>query len=145
MGKAYSHAPRTFIFAACIVVNLAGCVICNFVIVFHLVGNFSNARASDRPHVVIPPIYPFTRFAIIRGPSKISRIDVCGQSFLKPVHLVRAHEVHLARQAGLIACTAQVVCIGRDGRDEFSRIIINASVRWQLPRHECSTPRSTQG
>ncbi len=114
VGKADRQAPWPVVMAACKIIDLAGRIIRDLVIIFHLVGNFGHARTGDRAHVVIPPFDPFARLAVIGGPAEIGGIDIGGQALFEPVQLVRADKMHLARQTGLIARAAQVVRIGRD-------------------------------
>ncbi|OIQ73123.1 hypothetical protein GALL_452420 [mine drainage metagenome] len=102
-------------------------------------------RAGDRAEVVIPPVDPLARFAVIGGPAEIGGVDVGGEAFLEPVHLVGADKVHLARQRGAVTRAAQVVGIGRDVRGELCRVVIDAGARGQLARHEAGAARRTQG
>ena len=106
MREAHGHAPGPIILAARIVVNLTRRMIGNLVVVFHLVGDFGHARACDRPHVVIPPLDPLARFAIIRGPAEIRWVNIRCHAFFKPMQLIRPDKMHLAAQAGLIARTS---------------------------------------
>ena len=145
VGKADGKAPRALILAAGIVIDLARGVIGDLIVVFHLVGNLGHACTGDGPHVVIPPIDPLTRPAVIGGPAEIGGVDVGGQAFLEPVQLIGANEMHLARQAGLIARAAQVVRIGRDGRGEFGGVVIDAGCAGQLARHETGPSGRAKG
>ena len=94
------------------VIDLAGGVIGDLVVIFHLVGNLGHPGTRHRAEVVIPPVDPLARLAVIRRPAEIGGVDIGGQAFLEPVHLVGADEMHLARQAGLITRAAQVMRIG---------------------------------
>ena len=96
MRKTDGQTPWAGIAAARQVIKFAGRVIGDLVVIFHLIGNLGHACASDRAHIVIPPIDPFTGFAVIGGPAEIGRIDVSGQTVLEPVHLIRANKVHFS-------------------------------------------------
>ena len=106
MGKADGQTPRAGVMAARQVIELAGRVIGDLIVVFHLVRNFRDASTSDRPHIVVPPVDPLAWFAVIWGPAEIRRVNVCGQTLFKPMQLIRANKVHFARQTGLVASTA---------------------------------------
>ena len=114
------------------------------VVIFHLIGDLGHARAGDGAHIVIPPVDAFTRFAVIRRPAKIGRVDVGGQPFFKPVQLVGADEMHFAGETGLVARAAQVMGKGRDGGGELGGIVINARARRQLPCHEAGPARRAE-
>ena len=144
VGKADGHAPRAVIKATRQVIDLARCLECDGVVIFHLVAYFGHPCARHRPHVVVPPVNAFAGFAIIGGPAEISGIDISGQTFLEPVQLVGADKMHLARQAGVIARTAQVMRIGRHAGRKFSRVVIDARGARQLARHKRRPPRCAQ-
>ena len=144
MRKAGCQAPRTRIKTARQVVNLARRLVGHGVVIFHLVAGFRHARTRDRPHVVIPPVDTFARLAVIRRPAKVGGVDIGGQAFLEPVQLIGADEMHLARQAGLIARTPQMVGVGGHARRELCRVVIDARGRRELPRHERRPPRRAQ-
>ena len=112
MGKADRDTPWTIIGTPRQIVNLARRVIGNFVVIFHLVGDLGHTGPGHRPHVVIPPINPFTGLAIIGGPAEISGINIGGQTLFEPVQLVWSDKMHLARQTGVIPRAAQMVGIG---------------------------------
>jgi len=97
----------------------------NFIIIFHLVADFGDNGPGDRAEIIIPPINAFTRFAIIRCPTKISWINICFGVGLKAVKLIWPYIMHLASQNGVIAMPVQMMRIGRNGRDKFSRIVID--------------------
>ena len=145
MGETDRQAPGPRVMTACQIIDLTGGVIGHLIIIFHLIGNLGHTCAGDRSHIVIPPVNPLTGLAIIRRPAKISRINIGGQTFLKPVHLIGADKMHLTRQTGLITRTAQVVGIGGNIGGKFSRIIINPAARWQKARHETCPSRRAQG
>ena len=69
----------------------------DLVIIFQLIGDLGHARARDGSKIVVPPVDPFPRLAVVRGPAEIGGIDVGGQTLLEAVQLVRADEMHLAR------------------------------------------------
>ena len=126
MGKADGHAPRAVVLAARQIIQLGLGVIGDLIIIFHLVGNLGHTRACDRPHIVIPPVDPLARLAIIGRPAKIGGVDIGGQAVFEPMQLIGADEMHLARQAGVIPRAAQVVGIGGDITAELGRIVIDA-------------------
>ena len=78
MREADRQAPGARIMAPGQIEHLAGCVIGHFIIIFELVGDFGNARAGDRPHVVVPPVDTLIGFAVIRSPAKIGRVNISG-------------------------------------------------------------------
>ena len=122
------------------IIDFAYRFIGNFIIVFHLVRNFGNPCPRHRPHIVIPPIYPLTGLAVIWCPSKIRRIDVCGQTLFKTMKLIWPDKVHLTRKRGLIARTAQMVGIGRQARWKLCCVIVDPCYGRQLTRHKgCAT------
>ncbi len=100
------------------------------VVIFHLVGDLGNARAGDRAKIVIPPVDAFSRLAIVRCPAEIRRVNVRGQALFKAMQLIRADEMHLAGEAGVVTSTAQMMRVGRDIRDKLCRIVIDAGARW---------------
>ena len=114
MGKADRQAPRPHILFARQIIELAGGLIGNFIVIFQLVRGFANTSAGDAAKVVIPPFNPFTRPTIIGGPAKIGRIDIGGQPLFEAMQLVGADKMHLSGQACLVSTTAQVMSIGRD-------------------------------
>ena len=114
MGKADRQAPRPPILFARQIIELAGGMIGNFIVIFQLVRGFANTSAGDAAKVVIPPLNPFTSPAIIRGPAKIGRIDIGGQTLFEAMQLIGPDKMHLSSQACLISTTAQVMGIGRD-------------------------------
>ena len=136
VGEADSQAPRAIIMATGEVIELARCVIGDLIIILHLVGDLRHPSTGDRAHVVIPPVDAFAGFPVVRRPTEVGWIDVRREAFLKPVELVRPDEMHLAREAGLIACTPQVVGVGRDGGGKLRRVVINTCAAGKLARHE---------
>ena len=98
----------------------------DIIVIFQLVGDFGNACAGDRAHVVVPPVDPLARFAVVGRPAEIGGVDVSGHAFLEAVQLVRADKVHLAGQRCLIASTTQVMRVGRDIRGKLGRVVIDA-------------------
>jgi hypothetical protein len=62
----------------------------------------------------------------------------------KPCKLVGADEMHLARQAGLVARAAQVVGEGRNVGGEFGGIVVDPGAARQLPGHEARPPRRAE-
>ncbi len=141
VGEAGGQTPWARIKPAAIFTDFAHRMKPDLVIIFHLVRGLGHTSARDRAHIVIPPIDPLTWFAVIGGPAEIGGIDIGRAAFLKTMHLVRTHEMHLARQAGLIARAAQMMRIGRDIRRELGRVVIDTRDRGQLPRHEPAPPR----
>ena len=129
MGETDRQTPGPRIVAARQVIDLLHAVERDLVIVFHLVGNLGHARARDRSHVVIPPVDPFAGLAIVRRPAEIGGIDVRRQPLLESMQLIRADEMHLARKAGLIARSPQVMGIGGNVGGEFGGIVVNAAAR----------------
>ena len=81
---------------------------------------------------MIPPVDPLARFAVVGGPAEIRGVDVRCQAFLETVQLVGANEMHLARETGLVARTAQVMRVGRGRGAELGRIVVDAGRRRQL-------------
>ena len=144
MGERDGQAPRAGIEAARQVIDLLHRLMRHVVVIFQLVGNLGDTRAGDGTKVVIPPVDPLTRFAIIRGPAKIGGVDVGGQTLFKAVQLVGADKVHLAGQRGLVARATQVMGIGRDIRGELCRVVINPGAARQGARHEGGTGRGAQ-
>lgn len=76
-------------------------------------------RAGDRTEIVVLPVDSLAGLAVVRRPAEIRRIDVGRHAFLEPVQLVGADEMHLARQAGVVARAAEVMGERGDGRREF--------------------------
>jgi hypothetical protein len=85
---------------------------------------------------VIPPIYPLPRFAVIGRPAEICGVNVGGQAFLEPMHLVGADKVHFASEGGLVARAAQVVGVGWDIGREFGGVVVDAGAVGELARHK---------
>ena len=141
VGKADGQAPRARVSPAGEVVKFLAGLMGHVVVVFQLVGDLGHARARHRPQVVIPPVDPFPRFAIVRGPAEIGRVNVGGQAFLKAVKLVGADKMHLAAKGSLVSGAAQVVGIGRDVRGKLGRIVIDARAGGKLPGHEAGPRR----
>ena len=81
----------------------------DLVVIFKLVGDLGHARAGHRAEVVIPPVDAFARLAVVRRPAEIARVDIGGQPLFEAVQLVRANDMHLAREAGVIARAAQMM------------------------------------
>ncbi len=119
------RAPRSVIRLARQLVEFLPGVECYLVVILHLVGDFGNARAGHRAEIVVPPVDPLARLAIVWCPAKIRRVDIRGQALFKAVQLVGTDEMHLAGEAGIIARAAQMVRVGRDIRDEFGCIVID--------------------
>ena len=136
VGEADGEHPGPGVVAAGEVVELGGGVMGDLVVVFHLVGDLCHTRAGDGAEVVVPPVDPLARFAVIRGPAEVGGVDVRGQALLEAVKLVGADEMHLAAERGLVAGAAQVVGVGRQGRGEFGRIVVDAGGGRQPPGHE---------
>ena len=141
MGEADGHAPRATVLAPRQIIKLGACVVGDLVIIFHLVRDFGHARPRDRTHVVIPPVDPLARFAIVGRPTEIGGVDIGGQAVLEPVQLVGTDEMHLAGQAGVISRPPQMVRIGGDVAAELGGVVIDAGARGQLPGHETGPPR----
>ncbi|MNL59078.1 hypothetical protein D3C87_1827750 [compost metagenome] len=55
----------------------------HLVIIFHLIGDFSDTRTGDRAEIVIPPVDPFAGLGIIRRPTEIRRIDIRRQTLFE--------------------------------------------------------------
>ena len=144
VGEADGKAPRAVVLGAGKVIELGAGHVGDLVVILHLVGDLGDAGAGDRAHVVIPPVDAFARFAVIRGPAEIGGVDVGGQAFLKPVHLVGADEMHLAAEAGVITCAAQVVRVGGQIRRKLGGIVVDAGDRRQFARHEARAARCTE-
>ncbi|MNH33843.1 hypothetical protein D3C79_943950 [compost metagenome] len=52
------------------------------------------------------------------------------------MQLVRAAEMHLARQGGAVAEPAQVVCVGRDIGREVGGVVVGADAAGQLAAYQ---------
>ena len=124
VDKTDRQTPWPTVIATHQIIKLAGSVMGNLIIIFQLIGCLANTGARDAAHVVIPPIYAVTGLTIIQCPAEIGRINICGQALFKAMQLIRANEVHLAHETGLITGTAQMMRIGRKRRYEFGRIVI---------------------
>jgi hypothetical protein len=144
MGEADRQAERAVVFAAAVIIDLAYRLKGDVVVILHLVGDFRDASPGDGAHVVIPPVNPLSRLAVIRCPAEIGRVNVGGQALLETVHLVRSDKVHLARQACRVARPPQMVRVGRNVRRKLGSVIINARAARQLPGHEAGPPRCAQ-
>ena len=145
MGEADRQAPGPFFGAARQVVKLLHRLMGDVVVIFKLVGDLRHARAGDGAKVVVPPVDPLPRLAVIRRPAEIGGVDVGRQAFLEPVQLIGADEMHLARKGRRIARPAQVVGIGRDVGAEFGGVVIDAGAAGQLAGHEARPPRRAEG
>ena len=141
MGKADRQAPGPRIVTPPEIINLSHRVIGDLVIIFELVGDLCHPCPGDGSHIVIPPVDPLARFAIIRRPAEIRRVDIRGQPLFEPVQLIGTDKMHLARQTGLVAGTAQMVRVGRNGRRELGCIVVDARDAGQLAGHERCPPR----
>ncbi len=144
MGEADGQAPGPAVMAAREVVELARRVVGDLVVIFHLVGDLGNAGAGDRTQIVIPPVDAFAGLAVVRRPAEIGGIDVGRQPLLEAMQLVWADEMHLARQAGLVAGGAQMMREGRNVGGKFGGVVVDARAAGQLARHEGSARRCAE-
>ena len=139
MAEGDGQAPGTalrFVRRAGVVVELLRGVEGDLVVILHLVGDLGDAGAGDRAQIVVPPVDALAGLAIVRRPAEIGGIDVGGQPLLETVQLVRPDEMHLSRQAGVVAGGAQMMRIGRDRRGEFGCVVVDARAGRQLAAHE---------
>ncbi|MCY1238204.1 hypothetical protein D9M72_509290 [compost metagenome] len=116
----------------------------DLVVIFHLVGDLGDAGAGDRAEIVVPPVDALAGLAIVWRPAEIGRVDVGRQPFLEAVQLVRADEMHLARQRRVVAGAAQVVCIGRDRGLVLGGVVVDAGAARQLAGHEGGAGRGAE-
>ena len=144
MGETDGQAPGSGVVTAGQIIKLSRGVIGDLVIIFHLVGDLGHTRTGDGSHVVVPPINAFARFAVIRRPAKIGRVDIGGQPLFKPVKLIWPNKMHLPAQAGLISRTSQMVRIGWNVGRELGGIVVDPAARRQQSRHETGAPRGTK-
>ena len=85
----------------------------------------AGSRLGDGIHVVIPA-RPMLEASPIRRPAEIGRIDIGCQALLEAVQLIRAAEVHLAAEHGLIAGTPQIMCESGHLGGKFGGIVVGA-------------------
>ena len=96
VGEAHGQTPGAVVFAPRQIIDFAGRIIGNLVVILELVGDLGHTSAGHRPHIVIPPVDPLAGFAVIRCPAEVARIDICGQTFFKAMQLIWSDEMHLA-------------------------------------------------
>src|SRR5271165_2901538 len=77
----------------------------------------------------VTPTRPLLEAIPIRRPAEVGRVDVRGQALLEPMQLIRAAEVHLAAQYGLITGAAHEMCEGRHLRGKFRGVVVRADGR----------------
>ena len=118
------------------VVEPARGVVGDLVVILHLVGDLCNAGARDGAEIVIPPVDPLSRLAIVGGPAEIGGVNVRRQPLFEAMQLVRPDEMHLAGKAGLVTCRPQMMGEGRDVGSELRGIVVDPRPAWKLPRHE---------
>jgi hypothetical protein len=145
VGEGDDEAQRRVAVVAGLIVDAPGGLERHVVVVLDLVGDLGDPGLLDRAHVVIPPVDALLAQAPVGGPAEVGRIDVGGQALLQAVQLVGPDEMHLARQAGLVALEPEVMGEGRDGGAEFRRVVVDAGVRGQQPGHEDRPRRGAQG
>ena len=86
----------------------------------------------------------FARLIPVGSPTKIGRVDVGSEPFLKTVELIGAHEVHFAREDGQVAELAKMVGKGRHFGWQLGGIVKAAEARWQAAREKPIAGRSTE-
>ncbi|MNP49742.1 hypothetical protein D3C76_1439490 [compost metagenome] len=84
------------------------------------------------------------RFIPVHRPAVVGGVDIAGQAFFVAMQLVRAAEVHLARQGGAVAEAAQVVGVGRYVGGEIGGIVVGANLARQLAADQGEARRRTQ-
>lgn len=77
-------------------------------------------------------------------PTIIPGVYVTRQSLLKSMELVRAYEVHLARQCGVVPFSTQIMCIRRKIGGQVACIVVSPNFGGQLARHHREPGRSAQ-
>jgi len=80
------------------------------------------------------PLQPPIRLVPVDHPSIIGRVYIARQPPLIAVQLL-ADKMHLARQHGLVARRAEVVCVCRDVGSDAVRVVVGADLGGQLARH----------
>ena len=108
------------------VVYLAQRLVGDLVIELQLVAGLGHARTGDRSEIVIPPVDPLARLAVVGRPAEVGGIDVGRQTLLEAVKLVGADKVHLPRQGGLIAGPPQMMGKGGHVRRKLGGIVVDA-------------------
>ena len=84
----------TFIFAVAKLIQRLHWAMRHFIIIFHLVAGLGDP-AGDLAQIMIPPINALTRFAVIRCPAKVGRVNIgCDRGF-KPMKLIRTDIMRL--------------------------------------------------
>jgi len=91
-----------------------------------LVGGLGDAGPQHRVHVVVPPVDALFRMVPVRRPAEIGGVDVGREPLLEAVQLVRADEVHLARERRPVAEVPQHVREGRDLGAELGGVVVDA-------------------
>ena len=85
VGEADGEAPGAVVGAAGELVDSLDGEVCDFVVVFHLVGGFGDAGVGDGAEVVVPPVYALAGFAVVGGPAEVGGVDVGGEAFFEAV------------------------------------------------------------
>ncbi len=98
MCERRGNHERAFILGSCQVAQLADRTEADLVVIVELVGGVGNSGVGHAVQVVEPPVEAAVRVEPVRGPPKVSRIDIGRQPFFVAVQLVGTNEMHLANE-----------------------------------------------
>ena len=93
------------------------------VVLEHPWSHFTTAQDSDAPST--------PRQLLSHVPAKITRINIACQALLKAVELF-PHEMHLARQHGLVTFASEIMGVRGHIATEWSRIVPHSNPGWEL-------------
>ncbi len=105
----------------------------DFLVIFDLEGGGGDTRFDHAVHVMVPLVDALVRQFPIRRPGEIAGIDVGRDALVEAVQLIRADEMHLAGEAGMIAEFSEMVGEGRDRACELGGIVIGGNAGHMLP------------
>ena len=108
-----------------------------------LIGAYARPGLQHRRHVVKPG-RTHVWLVPVHRPAVIGRVNVAGQPFFIAMQLIRATEMHLARQRGAVAESTQVVGISRYIGGEIGRVVVGADLARQLTADQGKTRRRAQ-
>ncbi|MDT4801954.1 hypothetical protein FQZ97_346690 [compost metagenome] len=135
MGQRHGQAERLLGAHPHMVVEVLARLEHHFLVEIQLVGAHAGPGLQHRGHVVVPA-RAHLRLVPVHRPAVVGRVDVAGQALLVAVQLVRAAEVHLARQRRAVAEAAQVMGIGGHVGGKVGGVVVGPDLRRQLPAHQ---------
>ena len=143
VGHRHGQAERLIAVAAHVVIQILLGLEHHLFIEVQLVGAHAWSGLQHRRHVVVPT-GAHVRLIPVHRPAVVGGVDVAGQALFIAMQLVRAAEMHLARQRGAIAQAAQVMGVGRYIGGEVGSVVVSADLRGQLAADQGKARRRAQ-